>query len=202
MKIRYNAPVTLTFTLAAVIVLVIDQITAGAVTRGVFSVPGRGGFSFGAILDWPRLVLHPLGHAGWDHLIANFAFILLLGPNLEERHGSGSLLFMIFVTALVTGVLNVLFLPAGLYGASGIVFMMIVLSSFTNFRRGELPVTFILVVILYVAREVVNALQENTVSEFAHILGGVLGSLFGLFRPPRQGKPTAGGAEGVDSTPL
>lgn len=186
MRIRYNAPVTLTFTLAAVAVLIIDSIAAGTLTTGLFSVPGRGGFSFGNVLGWPRLFLHPLGHAGWDHLIGNFAFILLLGPNLEERHGSPSLLFMIFVTALVTGILNVLFLSTGLLGASGIVFMMIVLSSFTNFRRGELPITFILIVLLYVAREVVNALQENTISEFAHILGGILGSLFGLFRTPKQ----------------
>ena len=45
--------------------------------------------------------------------------ILLLGPVLEERHGSGSLLVMIVITALVTGVINVAFLDTALLGASG-----------------------------------------------------------------------------------
>jgi len=118
--------------------------------------------------------------------MGNFAFVLLLGPILEEKYGSGSLLFMMLITAFVTGLLNVLVMNTGLLGASGIVFMMILLVSFTNIRSGEIPLTFILIVALYLTREIVNAVRQDTISQFAHIVGGICGSLFGFMRPRRS----------------
>jgi hypothetical protein len=66
--------------------------------------------------------------------------------------------------------------------------MMILLTSFANIRRGELPITFILVVLIFLAKEVINAFRENTISEFTHIVGGILGSLFGFFKPVKSKK--------------
>jgi len=152
-------------------------------------VPGRGNFSPLNFRNWVTLFTHVLGHASWPHLFSNFAFILLIGPILEEVYGSASLLIMIFITALVTGALNVIFFTTGLLGASGVVFMMILLASFTNFSRGEVPLTFILVLILYLGRELFNAFGSNSdsnISEFAHIVGGFIGSLFGFFRLKRR----------------
>jgi rhomboid protease GluP len=103
----------------------------------------------------------------------------LVGPIVEEKYGSKSLLIMILITALITGILNILFFNAGLLGASGIVFMLILLSSFTNVRSGEIPVTFILVAILFLGREVFESLQNDNISQFAHIIGGICGSVFG-----------------------
>ncbi|MFW6212558.1 MAG: rhomboid family intramembrane serine protease [Spirochaetota bacterium] len=196
MKVSYNAPVTLTFALLSSIVLVIDQMILGGLTESLFAVGGT--MDFGSILDYVRLFSHVVGHANWTHLLSNFAFILLLGPILEEKYGSSSVLFMMAITALVTGILNVLLFSTGLLGASGIVFMMILLSSFTNFRRGEIPLTFILVVLLYVAREVVTAFQEDSISQFAHIAGGLCGSLFGFLQPREETSPTPTKSTGVD----
>ena len=78
------------------------------------------------------MVSHVAGHQDWTHLVANFSLILLIGPILEEKYHTGPLLIMMLVTALVTGVINVVFLDSWLMGASGVVFMMILLSSFTN----------------------------------------------------------------------
>lgn len=181
MKLTYNAPATLSFALVSAIVLALDQLTGMRITEGLFSVDASMNPS--DPLDYLRLFTHVLGHADWNHLMANLAFILLLGPILEEKYGSGTLLLMMVVTALVTGILNVLFLPTGLLGASGIVFMMILLVSFTNFRKGEIPLTFILIVVLYLARELISAFQSDSVSQLAHIAGGLVGSLFGFLRP-------------------
>jgi len=181
MRITYNAPVTLTFAIVSSVVLLADQLTGGSLIPAYFAVGGS--MDLADPLDYVRLVTHVLGHGNWTHLVSNFAFILLLGPILEEKHGSPALLVMMVITALVTGILNVIFFATGLLGASGIVFMMILLGSFTNFRRGEVPLTFILVVVLYLAREVVTALQDDTISQFAHIAGGFCGSLFGFLRP-------------------
>ena len=89
---------------------------------------------------------------------------------------------MCLVTALITGILNNLLFSTGLLGASGLAFMFIVLSSFANAKAGTIPLTFILVALIYVGNEFFQAFQENNISEFAHILGGVCGSIFGYYR--------------------
>jgi membrane associated rhomboid family serine protease len=186
MRIKYNAPTVLTYTFISAIVLVLSQTVLRGLTENWFMVPGKGGFSPGSFRNWFAIVAHIAGHANWTHLLSNFSFILLLGPILEENYGSLSLFVMILITALVTGALNVLLFRTALMGASGVVFMMILLASFTNFNRGEIPLTFILVLVLYLGKELVNAFNSNNISEFAHIAGGFCGSLFGFFRLPRR----------------
>ncbi|HUJ76185.1 MAG TPA: rhomboid family intramembrane serine protease, partial [bacterium] len=134
----------------------------------------------------------------------NFSFILLIGPVLEEKYGSLPILAMMVVTALATAILNLLLVHTGLLGASGIVFMLILLSSFTNIRQGEIPITFILIIALYVVREFVNALTPNTVSQLAHIAGGVIGGAFGFLfskAPAAAGAGTAPAGTGTGAPP-
>lgn len=185
MKIRYNAPVTLSFALVATLVMILNQTVFRGLTFSFFAVGPA--MDPGNLMDYLRLFTHVIGHDNWSHLMGNFAFVLLLGPILEEKYSSGGILVMMAITALVTGLLNVIFLPTGLLGASGVVFMMILLVSFTNIRQGEIPLTFILVVILFLTREVANSLQQDSVSQFAHISGGVIGSLFGFMQSHRRG---------------
>jgi len=94
---------------------------------------------------------------------------------------------MMIVTGFVTGVLNACFFPHPLLGASGIVFMMILLASFTNHGRDDIPLTFILIVILYLGREILNAFRGDDISQFAHLAGGLCGSLFGFLSPAKSG---------------
>jgi membrane associated rhomboid family serine protease len=176
MRIRYNAPVILTFTLLSTGILIINQVVGGFTEAFFVSYPT---FS-GSILDFLRLFTHVAGHRNWLHLMSNFSFILLIGPVLEEKHRSGALLAMLMMSALVTGILNIIFFSTGLMGASGIVFMLILLSSFTNIRSGEIPLTFVLIVVLFLAKEFINAFAEDNISQFAHIIGGICGSLFGF----------------------
>ena len=183
MRLKYNAPTVLTFTFISVIVWVLSLTIFPTLTIDWFMVPGRGGFSFSSFQSWVTLFTHVLGHGNWDHLLSNFTLILLIGPILEEYYGSLSLLFMIVVTAVMTGGLNIIFFTSGLLGASGILFMMILLASFTNFNKGEIPLTFILILVLYLGRELYNSFTQSNISQFAHIVGGFCGSLFGFFRP-------------------
>jgi len=192
MRIRYNAPATLTFTILAGLVLLLSGTVLPQLTTAWFSTPAP--FRSNSFQSYVKLVSHPLGHASIDHYISNFSFILLLGPILEASYGSLSVLLMMFATALVTGLLQVFFFPSTiLLGASGIVFMMILLASFTNFKKGEVPLTFILVMLIYLGREVFNAVaakvtpgSTNNISQFAHIIGGLVGSFFGFLRPTRR----------------
>ena len=183
MRIKYNAPIVLSFTFISVGVLVLSLTMYPSLTRDWFMVPGKEHFSPRRIQNLVTLFTHVIGHGNWDHLFSNFTLILLIGPILEEHYGSFSLFFMIAVTALITGALNVLLFSTGLLGASGVLFMMILLASFTNFNKDEIPLTFILIMVLYLGREFIDSFNNNNISQFAHIVGGFCGSLFGFFRP-------------------
>jgi membrane associated rhomboid family serine protease len=187
-RIRYNSPVILTFAVICSVVMAIGTFMPGFVSA-FFTVPGnQQGFNF-LSLDLVKLFTHAIGHFDWAHLLGNFSFILLIGPILEEKYGSWPLLLMMCITAGVTGALNVLFFSSGLLGASGVAFMMILLISFTNIKYGEIPLTFILVCFLFLGKEIWAALFEiNKTSEFAHIIGGVTGSLFGFVFPDIRNK--------------
>jgi membrane associated rhomboid family serine protease len=191
MKIRYNSPVILTYALICTGIMVIWQILGGEGGTGIdtmgerfvadfFMVPGNNmGFNLFS-WDFYKLFSHALGHGNWAHLIANFTFILLIGPILEEKHGSGRLLFMMIITAGLAGLVNVLFFSAPSLGASGIVFMFILLVSITNVRAGEIPLTFIAVVLIYLTGEVIKMFAADNINEAAHLLGGLCGSIFGF----------------------
>ena len=130
-----------------------------------------------------RLFTHVFGHADWTHFIGNMSYILLLGPMLEEKHGSSRLVEIILVTALVTGLINCLFFPrVALCGASGVVFAFILLTSFTNFKQGEIPLTFILVAVIYLGQQVFEGIAvRDNVSNLSHIIGGIVRAICGYF---------------------
>lgn len=174
----YNAPVVLTFALCAFLVHLANAWSGGVLSPAYFAA--LPDFDYASFWSWFRLVSHALGHKDMAHLASNFAVILLIGPILEEKYGSRALLVMILATSLVTGVLNTLFFNTGLMGASGVVFMMILLGSFANHKAGEIPLTFLLVVGIYLAGEVTAAFREDEVSQFAHVLGGLCGTVFGF----------------------
>lgn len=177
MRISYNAPVVLSFTFLALSVFIITHTLLPDLQFLFVTVPA---FSFANPFDYFRLFSHVLGHHDMGHFLGNFTFILLLGPILEEKYGSQALLRMILITAFITAVLNTLFLNTGLLGASGIVFLFILLASFTTFKNGEIPLTFILIFLIFIGQEIFRGFQEDNISQFAHILGGIIGSVFGF----------------------
>jgi MFS family permease len=82
----------------------------------------------------------------------------------------------------LTALANALLFPrVMLCGASGVVFAFIVLSSLTGFREGEVPLTFVLVVVLFLGQELLQGiLVQDDVANFAHIIGGVIGASTGF----------------------
>ena len=105
---------------------------------------------------------------------------------LEEKYGSKILLIMISLTAFLTGVLHCLFFSNGLLGASGIVFMMIILSSMVSLGQGRIPLTLILAVAIYLGQEVTGLVQKDNISQMTHILGGICGGIYGFILSKRS----------------
>jgi len=179
LQLSFNSPVILGFAIACLVVLLLDMVTSGATTNTLFSVYRS---SLLKPLTYVRFFGHVLGHAGWDHFISNIMLILVIGPLLEEKYGSSNILFVILATALVTGIFNFIFFPhAQLLGASGVVFAFILLSSFTSFKEGKIPVTFLLVALIYIGEQIYAGIfiQDN-VSNFTHIIGGAVGAGLGF----------------------
>lgn len=177
LRLKYNSPVILSFALLCSGVFFANKFLGGTIMP-LFTFYNQTDFVNPLTLF--RLVSHCVGHASMAHLMGNMTFILLLGPIVEEKFGSQKTLLMILFTSLTTALVNYIFFSNGLLGASGIVFMLIVLVSFTNVDDGQIPLTFILVAILFVGKEVLESVWEDNISQYAHIMGGICGGLFGF----------------------
>ena len=179
-KLSYNSPVILTYAAVCLVVLIASKLTGGWLNRLLFICYGHPNLL--DPLTYPRLVLHALGHVDFSHYANNMIMLMLIGPIVEERYGSWNLVIMMTVTALATGILNSLLFSTGIIGASGIVFMLIILSAFTNMKKGEVPITLILVTAIYLGQELYQGFTANdNISHFGHITGGVSGLLFGFY---------------------
>lgn len=177
-KLSFNSPVVLWFSVISLAALIIGAITQGASTRLLFSVYRS---SLENPLTYVRFIGHVFGHANWSHFIGNIMLLLVVGPMLEEKYGSSNILFVILATALVTGIVNFIFFPhVQLLGASGVVFAFILLSSFTSIREGTIPITFILVALIYIGGEIYDGVfVKDNVANLTHIIGGGVGSGLG-----------------------
>lgn len=177
-RIDMNAPVTLSFVSLALIITLLDVYLIKGIAVKYFSVSAT--MNVGSILDYVRLFTHVLGHSGFPHLFGNLFMILLLGPILEEKYGGKRFILLILLTAGITGILNVLLFPRGLMGASGIVFMIIILSSIVNVKENAIPLTFLLVFVLFIGGEILKIHEEDNISQAAHIIGGICGAFAGF----------------------
>jgi len=173
-RITFNAPLVLTFAILCTTVTII-RLTAGDGTDRFFATYAA---SWKDPMTYLRLITHVIGHTGFPHLLGNMAYILLLGPMLEEKYGWKNLLAVMVVTAIVTGLIhNLLFPRTYLLGASGIVFAFILLTSFTEVREGEIPLTFILVALIYLGQQVWDGITvKDSISNLSHIIGGLVGA--------------------------
>ena len=178
LKIVVNAPVVISFVLLMFIATLAGILTNGSATNMLFSTYRS---SLLSPMTYIRFFTHVLGHTGWSHFLGNATYILLLGPMLEEKYGSAALVKAIVITALVTGVVNYILFPSvALCGASGVVFAFIVLTSFTGFGAGEIPLTFILIAVIFIGQQIFEgAFVKDNISQVSHIIGGLVGAVIG-----------------------
>ena len=123
----YNSPVIITYLVLSLIAWFLNTISRGK-TNKIFFSSYRS--SLLNPLTYIRLITHSIGHKDLEHLIHNFLFILLIGPMVEEKYNSLNLIIMLVITSLVIALFNIIFNNYMILGASGNVYMLIVLSSF------------------------------------------------------------------------
>lgn len=176
-KFSFNSPVVLGFVGICFGVMLLNVVTGG--WSGRLFVTWHS--SLVSPLTYLQLFLHVLGHEDWSHFFNNMLYILILGPMLEEKYGGKRIIQVILITALITGIINyVLFWNVMLCGASGICFAFIVLSSFTGFKHGEIPLTFIIVAVVFIGQQIYEGIIfEDNISNLSHIVGGIIGGIIG-----------------------
>ena len=176
----YNSVVILTFFFISLVALILNYITGGKTNKILFSSYRSSIFN---PLTYVRLVTHIFGHADFNHFMNNFLYILLIGPMIEEKYGMKNLAIMILITALVIGIVNSIFSKNKMIlGASGIVFMLIVLSSFVNIEAGKVPITLILICLFYIVNEIVQGIfKKDNVAHLGHLIGAICGFIFGFY---------------------
>ena len=178
--ISFNSLVILGFTLICFAALILDNITFGVSNKLVFSV------YHSSLLDpltYVRFVGHIFGHANWEHFIGNIMMILIIGPLLEEKYGSKKMFSVILVTAVITGIVNYVFFPnIRLLGASGVVYMLIILSSLVNIESGKIHLTLVLTFMFYIVNEIKDGLfKKDNISHLSHLIGALCGCIYGFY---------------------
>lgn len=177
-RITMNSPAVLWFVFACFVATLLGEVSKGKITQLLFmsyrSSPKNP-------LTYLRLFSHVLGHADFGHFVGNAAYLLLLGPMLEEKYKTDMLLTILAATALITAAVNIAFFPdVAICGASGIVFAFIMLSHFAGFRSGEIPLSLVLATLFILGQQVVEGIfVANQVSNLSHIVGGLVGAAFG-----------------------
>lgn len=179
-KFDYNSPVILTYFFICLIILLIDKLCKGKFSATFFTTYKND--SLLSPLTYFKLISHSLGHTDWDHLYSNFIKILLIGPLIEEKYGSINLLIAMIITSLIIGIINKLFGKGGILGASGVAYMLILLSSFVNMENGKIPITLTLIILFFVVDEVIKLFRrkKDGVSHLGHITGAICGVVFGI----------------------
>ena len=179
-KFDYNAPVILTYFFICFIILMIDKLCRGKFSKTFFTTYKND--SLLNPLTYFKLISHSLGHADWDHLYSNFIKILLIGPLIEEKYGSINLLIALVLTSLIIGIVNKFLGKGGILGASGVAYMLILLSSFVNMENGKIPITLTLIILFFVVDEVIKLFRrkKDGVSHLGHITGSLCGIVLGV----------------------
>lgn len=177
-KIVLNAPATLTFVALCLIVTILGMATGGLTTKYLFMTYRT---SLKDPLMYVRMFTHVLGHSDMAHFFGNASLLLLLGPLLEDKYGSRVIVEVVLITGFVTSLVMLLLFPStALCGASGVVFAFILLSSCAGFRDREIPITFLLVAVIYIGQQVIDGITaRDNISQMAHIVGGLVGTAIG-----------------------
>ena len=64
---------------------------------------------------------------------------------------------------------------------SGICFAFILLSSFISLREGEIPLTVILVAVIFLGQQIHEGIVvQDNISNIAHVIGGIIGGIIGF----------------------
>lgn len=173
-----NSKVILFYFFISFLLLILNNLTNKKINK-CFSSGRNNVFN---IMTYVSMVTHIFCHSNYNHFKNNFLYILLIGPMIEEKYGSIKLIKMIIITSIITSLINIIISKKKIMGASGIVYMLILLSSLVNIETGKIPITLIFIFFFYIVTEIKDGLfKRDNISHLSHIIGAITGFIFGYY---------------------
>ncbi len=212
-SLKYDSPLVLSFAILSFVVFVLDcfafkgkLVDLCFVCKGAPVPEASGGFDFSSPACYLGLIFHIFGNSSWQNFFVDVSFVLVFGKILEERYGTAILGLMFFATTLVSGVLTACLSPFPLTGAREIVLMMIILASLVEVSKKQIPLTYSLILILYISLQMCNSqvaaknsgfsvFMQGNIPVFICMAAGICGSLFGFMVAPKKSRASAKDSE-------
>ena len=178
LKLVLNAPVILMFVFLSIIAFVLGRITDQASTKLLFSVYRS---SPADPFTYIRFLGYVFGNTDLKKFFATLIFLLVLGPVLEERFHGKILLIVIIVSSVVSGILCFIFFPDTiLMGSDAVVFAFVLLSPLKALKKKELPMTFILIIVIGLCFLIYSEMiVEGNTYQITNMVGGITGCMVG-----------------------
>lgn len=183
-RIIIDSPLILTICLLCLLLQFISFLFGNYIVNNFFSVPSFSNFYIYSPICYFRLISHVFGHTSWEHLNSNITHLLLVGPNCEREYGIYKITLIVIFTALSSSIVHILFGPNNSIqlGASGLVFMFILLNSLINSKTTRVPLTFICQVLIWCYREIIaHFINHDGISHLAHLTGAIVGTISGYY---------------------
>lgn len=179
LNILKKTPVVFGFFIVTSLVYLIGIYTNGVSTNAFFLTYG---LDLNNALFYITLFTYPFGHMNFSHFSGNMLMLLLFGIPVEKYYNSKKIFIIILVNILITGVIHAIIYPnAYMMGASGIVYMMILLFVIPNLKKDIFSVFKVIVVTTLVIGEFIQCFFNGLgISNLAHFIGAILGLIFGI----------------------
>eukprot|EP00930_Biecheleria_cincta_P077840 TRINITY_DN65160_c0_g1_i1.p1 TRINITY_DN65160_c0_g1~~TRINITY_DN65160_c0_g1_i1.p1 ORF type:complete len:253 (+),score=36.49 TRINITY_DN65160_c0_g1_i1:54-812(+) len=187
--VKMDAPCTLGLCACCLVVHLVTRYVWSTLTRDYFQLWPWAYASPWTPIFYIRMVTQVFGHGGWEHLSGNLSLLILVGPAAEAAYGTRVVLLVMLLTAITTSILHYLFAPAAAVqlGASGIVYMLIMLNSLRDHKEGMIRASFLALLVLWVLKEgtgfissVLPGGQTDGISHHCHLFGAGVGAVSGL----------------------
>ena len=188
-KLNYDAPVTIIFTLLSVLLFVLDWfLLKNKLNSTILLTPtcdGEFQFSFKSFFSYLRLFLYVFGTGDALSFFAKLVIVSLIGSRMEERYGSMVIGIMIFVATIFTGVLAACCCKLPFAGSDAVVFMLILLDMLFHISKKSVSLSSALATALFIACLFISSNGNGMVGVLIIIAGGLCGSLFAFMASPK-----------------
>lgn len=133
------------------------------------------------------IVTYMFLHGNFGHLFFNMIALFFLGPELERRIGGKLFLIVYFVSGILSGVGHILFISNPMIpviGASGAIFGVLACLAIIAPRMTIyiyfFPIKMIYALLFFILINLIMLPLDTNVAYFAHLIGLIVGSIFGV----------------------
>ena len=182
-KLLNDFPVTYYFVLLCIVLFAIDKVIFLDIAK-MFAINKDAFFSG----QYYRVFTHIFVHQDFGHISGNLLYIVMLLPFIEYKLKFGQTISMIFFSAVLSGILLMLFSP-NVYtlGASGIIFTL--MGMYVVFIKYMAHKLLAIIPLGYILLQLGGNIFDNifygaNISIVGHFTGLLIGLLMGLIYIP------------------